>query len=48
MIISRENLIDIDKLLVVIFINVVVLEMRERIGDVIGKVLDENLENKYL
>ncbi|HBF2861458.1 TPA: helicase-exonuclease AddAB subunit AddA [Clostridioides difficile] len=48
MITSRENPIDIDKLLVVTFTNAVASEMRERIGDAIGKALDENPENKHL
>ncbi|HBF9823539.1 TPA: helicase-exonuclease AddAB subunit AddA [Clostridioides difficile] len=48
MITSRENPIDIDKLLVVTFTNAATSEMRERIGDAIGKALDENPENKHL
>lgn len=45
-IINEEVLVDIDKLLVVIFINVVVVEMRERIVIVIFKELDKNLNFK--
>ncbi|EMJ4519496.1 helicase-exonuclease AddAB subunit AddA [Clostridioides difficile] len=48
MITSRENPIDIDKLLVVTFTNAAASEMRERVGDAIGKALDENPENKHL
>ena len=45
---DRENPIDIDKLLVVTFTNAAASEMRERVGDAIGKALDKNPENKHL
>lgn len=48
MITDRDNSIDIDKLLVVTFTNAAASEMRERIGDAIGKALDKNPENKHL
>lgn len=48
MITDRENPIDIDKLLVVTFTNAASSEMRERIGDAIGKALDKNPENRHL
>ncbi len=45
---DRENPIDIDKLLVVTFTNAAASEMRERIGDAIGKALDRDPENRHL
>jgi ATP-dependent helicase/nuclease subunit A len=48
MITSKENPIDIDKLLVVTFTNAAASEMRERIGDAIVKELDKNPESKFL
>ncbi|WP_042275881.1 helicase-exonuclease AddAB subunit AddA [[Clostridium] dakarense] len=48
MITDRDNPIDIDKLLVVTFTNAAASEMRERVGDAIGKALDKNPENKHL
>ena len=48
MITEKENPIDIDKLLVVTFTNAAASEMRERVGDAIGKALDKNPENTHL
>ncbi|MDR0879483.1 MAG: UvrD-helicase domain-containing protein [Clostridioides sp.] len=48
MITSKEEKIDIDKLLVVTFTNAAASEMRERIGDAIVKELEANPEDKFL
>ena len=48
MITDKKNPIDIDKLLVVTFTNAAASEMRERVGDAIGKALDKNPENTHL
>ena len=48
MITDKENPIDIDKLLVVTFTNAAASEMRERVGDAIGKALDKDPENTHL
>ncbi len=48
MILDKEKPVDIDKLLVVTFTNAAASEMRERIGDAIGKALDKDPENKHL
>ena len=48
MITDKDNPIDIDKLLVVTFTNAAASEMRERVGDAIGKALDEHPENTNL
>ncbi|MEG1311219.1 MAG: helicase-exonuclease AddAB subunit AddA [Romboutsia sp.] len=45
---DKDNPIDIDKLLVVTFTNAAASEMRERVGDAIGKALDKDPENKHL
>jgi ATP-dependent exoDNAse (exonuclease V) beta subunit len=45
---SEEKPIDIDKLLVVTFTNAAAAEMRERIGEAIGKALDKNPNSKTL
>lgn len=45
---DKKNPIDIDKLLVVTFTNAAASEMRERIGDAIGKALDKEPDNKHL
>ncbi|CEH33037.1 helicase-exonuclease AddAB subunit AddA [Romboutsia lituseburensis] len=48
MITDKDDPIDIDKLLVVTFTNAAASEMRERVGDAIGKALDKDPENKHL
>ena len=45
---NKEKLVDIDSLLVVTFTNAAASEMRERIGDAIGKALEENPEDTHL
>lgn len=48
MLTEGENLIDIDKLLVVTFTNAAAAEMRERIGDAISKALEEKPDSQVL
>ena len=48
MITDKDKQVDIDKLLVVTFTNAAASEMRERIGDAIGKALDKEPENTHL
>ncbi len=45
---DEKNPIDIDRLLVVTFTNAAATEMRERIGDAIGKALDQHPNSKQL
>ena len=45
---NKEKPVDIDSLLVVTFTNAAASEMRERIGDAIGKALEENPEDIHL
>ena len=45
---NKENPVDIDSLLVVTFTNAAAAEMRERIGDAIGKALEKNPEDSHL
>lgn len=45
---NKENPVDIDSLLVVTFTNAAAAEMRERIGDAIGKALEKNPEDNHL
>lgn len=45
---NKEKIVDIDSLLVVTFTNAAAAEMRERIGDAIGKALEKNPEDSHL
>lgn len=45
---DKEKPVDIDSLLVVTFTNAAASEMRERIGDAIGKALEKNPEDTHL
>ena len=45
---NKENPVDIDSLLVVTFTNAAAAEMRERIGDAIGKALEKDPEDSHL
>ena len=45
---DKEKPVDIDSLLVVTFTNAAAAEMRERIGDAIGKALEKNPEDSHL
>ncbi|WP_276630704.1 UvrD-helicase domain-containing protein, partial [Terrisporobacter hibernicus] len=45
---NKEKPVDIDSLLVVTFTNAAAAEMRERIGDAIGKALEKNPEDSHL
>lgn len=47
-IMDKENLTDIDRLLVVTFTNAAASEMKERIGEAISKELDKNPDSKIL
>lgn len=48
MITDKNTPVDIDRLLVVTFTNAAASEMRERIGDAIQRLLDEQPENEHL
>ncbi len=45
---DKQNKVDIDSLLVVTFTKAAAAEMRERIGDAIGKELEKDPENVHL